>query len=87
LRSGTSPETRAANGSIGGIGGSALRATPDARRLVEPDRVERVLRVESVAVEAEIGPAVAVEAPAVVRPAAVEAAPAEPSGASPQSVQ
>jgi len=68
------------------MGGRALRATPDARRRVEPDRVECVLRVDSVALEVEASSAEGVDA-AAVRAAAVEAAPAEPSGASPQSVQ
>jgi len=73
---------------MGGMGGSALRATPEARRRVEPDLVERVLRVESVAVEVEGGPAVpAPTGVPVARAAAVDARPAEPSGASPQSVQ
>ncbi len=70
-------------GRIGGMGGRALRATPDARRRVEPDRVERVLRVDSMAVEVEASSAGGVDAAA----ARAEPVPAEPSGASPQSVQ
>ena len=49
LRSGTTPGTSAAIGSLSGSGGRALRATPDARRCVDAVlRVDRELRVDLV---------------------------------------
>jgi hypothetical protein len=76
FRSGTSPGTSAASGSLSGSGGRALSATPDARRWVDAvEEVDRVLRVDLVE---RLVPAVAVCA---------TVGSVAPSGARPQTVQ